>query len=452
MDTIVALSTPAGRSAIAVIRVSGPESLRLARSLIADPDFSPEPSRAVLRKIKSSDQNEVLDKSLLTYFQAPNSYTGEDVVELSCHGSPVVLRQMIDLILGYGARLAGPGEFTMRGLANGKLNLSQAEAIRDLINAQTEAAAKQATRQLMGELSQRLKLSEDKLIKTIVQLESALEFVEDDLPAIRKQEIQQTLVKIIESLEELTATFAAGHLLRDGLRVTLAGRPNVGKSSLFNTLLAHERAIVTDIPGTTRDTITEAVSINGVPVLLTDTAGLRESTDDVERIGVDRTHQAMADADLIVVVLDGSVDLSNEDLNLLSHAQELKHVIARNKSDLPNFLPPPDSSVNNGVPSVDVSALTGSGVEALCAAILAPFGALDSANDGLLITSARHYDLLKRAVNEIRGSIDLLEQDASEELILIGLHNSLRFLGQITGETTTEDLLSEIFATFCIGK
>ena len=452
MDTIVALSTPAGRSAIAVIRVSGPESLRLAKLLVADPDFSPEPSRAVLKSVKTSDQTSVLDQCLLTYFQAPNSYTGEDVIEISCHGSPVVLRQVIDLILRYGGRLAGPGEFTMRGLANGKLNLSQAEAIRDLINAQTEAAAKQATRQLMGELSQRLRPSEDRLIQTIVQLESALEFVEDDLPAVRKQEIQQTLTIIIESLETLASTFAAGHLLRDGLRVTLAGRPNVGKSSLFNKLLAHERAIVTDIPGTTRDTITEAISINGVPVLLTDTAGLRESSDDVERIGVDRTRQAMADADLIVVVLDGSAELSNEDIDLLAQARKLRHVIARNKSDLPDFHQRPGSNVSNGVQSVDVSALTGSGVEALCAAILAPFGSLDSQNDGLLITNARHFDLLKRAANEIRSSFDLLEQDASEELILIGLHNSLRFLGQITGETTTEDLLSEIFATFCIGK
>ena len=452
MDTIVALSTPAGRSAIAIIRVSGPESLDLAKLLVADPDFSPETSRAVLRSIKSSDQNSVLDRSLLTYFQAPNSYTGEDVVEISCHGSPIVVRELIDLILAYGARLAGPGEFTMRGVANGKLNLSQAEAIRDLINAQTEAAARQATRQLMGELSQRLNPIEEKLIQTIVQLESALEFVEDDLPAIRKQEIQQTLLAVIESLDDLAGTFAAGHLLRDGLRVTLAGRPNVGKSSLFNKLLAHERAIVTDIPGTTRDTITEGISINGVPVLLTDTAGLRESTDDVERIGVDRTRQAMADADLIVIVLDGSAELSNEDLDLLSQAQELRHVIARNKSDLPDFRPRSDPSISNGVQSVDVSALTGSGVEALCAAILAPFGGLDSQHDGLLITNARHYDLLKRAVSEIRGSFELLEQDASEELILIGLHNSLRFIGQITGETTTEDLLSEIFATFCIGK
>lgn len=452
MDTIVALSTPAGRSAIAVIRVSGPDSLLLARSLITDAGFLPEPSRAVLRSIKSQDQTSVLDRSLITYFQAPNSYTGEDVIEISCHGSPVVLRQVIDLTLHYGARLAGPGEFTMRGLSNGKINLSQAEGIRDLINAQTEAAAQQATRQLMGELSLRLKPSEEQLIQTIVQLESALEFVEDDLPKVRKHEIQKTLATVSESLDRLAGTFASGHLLRDGLRVTLAGRPNVGKSSIFNKLLAHERAIVTEIPGTTRDTITEAISINGVPVVLTDTAGLRESTDDVERIGVDRTRQAMADADLIVVVLDGSAELSSEDLDLLSRARELRHVIARNKNDLPEFRPRSDLNFDNNAQIVHVSALTGSGIEALCAAILAPFGALDSQNDGLLITNARHYDLLKRAVNEIRGSIDLLDQDASEELILIGLHNSLRFLGQITGETTTEDLLSEIFATFCIGK
>ena len=448
MDTIVALSTPAGRSAIAVIRVSGPQSLYVAGSLLADPDFFPEPSHAVLRSIRSKDRNVVLDRCLLTYFQAPHSYTGEDIIEISCHGSPVILRQVIDMILGYGGRLAGPGEFTLRGLSNGKLNLSQAEAIRDLINAQTEAAAKQATRQLMGELSQRLKPSEDKLIETIVILESALEFVEDDLPQIRKEEIHRTLEEVIESIEQLASTFAAGHLLRDGLRVTLAGRPNVGKSSLFNKLLAHERAIVTDIPGTTRDTITEAVSIHGVPVLLTDTAGVRESSDDVERIGVNRTRQAMADADLIVVVLDGSTELTDEDRNLLSDASKVRHLVAWNKSDLSSFT----RRNFNAASSVDVSALTGSGIEELCAAILAPFGTVDSRNDGLLITNARHHDLLLRSASEIRHSVELLRQNASEELVLVGLHNGLRFIGQITGETTTEDLLSEIFATFCIGK
>lgn len=448
MDTIVALSTPAGRSAIAVIRVSGPQSLHIARSLLADPDFSPEPSLAVLRSIKSKHHEDVVDRCVVTYFQAPHSYTGEDIIEISCHGSPVILRQVIDLILSHGGRLAGPGEFTMRGLSNGKLDLSQAEAIRDLINAQTEAAAKQATRQLMGELSQQLKPSEDKIIQTIVVLESALEFVEDDLPQIRKEEIGRTLDEVIETLEQLASTFASGHLLRDGLRVTLAGRPNVGKSSLFNKLLAHERAIVTDIPGTTRDTITEAVSINGVPVLLTDTAGVRESSDDVERIGVNRTRQAMADADLIVVVLDGSTELTNDDQDLLSEASKITHVVVWNKSDLASFA----RRYFNAHNSVDVSALTGSGVEELCAAILAPFGSVDSRNDGLLITNARHHDLLNRAVSEIRASVELLEQGASEELVLVGLHNGLRFLGQIAGETTTEDLLSEIFATFCIGK
>ena len=447
MDTIVALSTPAGRSAIAVIRVSGPHALPLMRKLLADPDFSPELSRAVLKSIKSKD-DDVVDRCLLTYFQAPHSYTGEDVIEISCHGSPVIVRQVIDLILSYGGRLAGPGEFTLRGLSNGKLDLSQAEAIRDLINAQTEAAAKQATRQAMGELSLRLQPFEDKLIQTIVVLESALEFVEDDLPQVRKDEISRTLEEVLESLEHLASTFAAGHLLRDGLRVTLAGRPNVGKSSLFNKLLAHERAIVTNIPGTTRDTITEAVSINGVPVLLTDTAGVRESSDDVERIGVNRTRQAMADADLIVVVLDGSRELTDEDRSLLSDASNVRHVVARNKSDLSSF----DHVKFNGSSSIDVSALTGSGVEQLCAAILAPFGTVDARNDGLLITNVRHHDLLRRAESETRQSLELLKQNASEELVLVGLHNSLRFLGQITGETTTEDLLSEIFATFCIGK
>ena len=283
MDTIVALGTPAGRSAIGVIRLSGPQALDIARFLISDSQFNPEPAQSVLRSIRS--RSGILDKSLLTYFPAPNSYTGEDVLEISCHGSPVVLRQVIDLTLELGGRLAGPGEFTLRALSNGKLNLSQAEAIRDLINSQTEAAAQQALRQMMGELSVRLQGAEQALIQTIVQLESALEFVEDDLPQLRKLQLGRDLSEVVTSLDILASTFELGHLLRDGLRVTLAGRPNVGKSSLFNRLLASNRAIVTEVPGTTRDTLTEAISLNGIPVVLTDTAGVRHSTDRIEKIG-----------------------------------------------------------------------------------------------------------------------------------------------------------------------
>ena len=452
MDTIGALGTPPGRSAIGVVRLSGPDSLAIIRSIVGDNQFKPAPSQSVLRSIRSNHSDSIFDRALLTYFPAPNSYTGEDVCEISCHGSPVVLRQVVDLTLALGARLAGPGEFTLRALSNGKLNLSQAEAIRDLINAQTSAAAQQALRQLMGELSARLQGPQQKLIQAIVQLESALEFVEDDLPQLRKQHISTELADVATGLARLASTFEVGHLLRDGIKVTFAGRPNVGKSSLFNRLLASERAIVTEVPGTTRDTLSEHVSLDGVPVMLTDTAGVRTSIDRIESLGVERTRQAMAEADLLVVVIDGSEDLNEEDLSVLSEVGSARHIVALNKSDVSSFDPLERSKSGWEATTVNVSAVTGFGLEALRAAILEPFGSVDSTNAGFLITDARHYDLLLRARNEVQSSLDLLQDGASEELVLIGLYNGLRFLGQITGETTSEEILSEIFATFCIGK
>jgi tRNA modification GTPase len=284
MDTIVALSTPPGRSAIGVVRLSGPASLAILRNLVRQDQFAPEPNRVVLKNLLIDEG--VLDHCLVTYFQAPHSFTGEDMVEISCHGSPVVLRQLIDLIQSHDARMAEPGEFTLLACRNGKLNLSQAEAIRDLINAQTQAAAVQATRQLSGELAQTLQSSKQELVRVIVMLESAIEFVEDDLPAIQLDEIKETIDRLSNKVSSLAETYQAGHLLREGIKVAIVGRPNVGKSSLFNKLLRFERAIVTDVAGTTRDSLTESISLQGIPVSLTDTAGFREAGDKIEAIGI----------------------------------------------------------------------------------------------------------------------------------------------------------------------
>jgi tRNA modification GTPase len=342
------------------------------------------------------------------------------------------------------ARLANPGEFTLRALANGRINLSQAEAIRDLINAQTQAAARQAARQLNGELSAQLQPLKDALISVIVQLESALEFVEDDLPETASAGLVSEIWYLKSEIEKLAATFRTGRLFRDGLRVALAGRPNAGKSSLFNALLNSERAIVTELPGTTRDTLSEYIVLEGVPVQLTDTAGLRESADHIESIGIERARRAMTDADLVIIVIDGTQPLTPEDDELLRAVAAQPHVIALNKSDLQDFAPT--------LPGLSVSAKTGAGLDALRAAAIAPFTKQTPTSDGLLITDARHHDLLRRAQDELASSAQLLEQRASEELILVGLHNTLRYLGQITGETTTEDILTQIFSTFCIGK
>lgn len=451
MDAIVALSTAAGRSAIGVIRVSGSDSLSIARLLVGDQRLSLRSGQVALHSLKPMGHREILDRALLTYFQAPNSYTGEDVLEISCHGSPVILRQVIDFILLSGGRMAEPGEFTLRALSNGKLNLTQAVAVRDLINARTDQAAKQAIRQLKGELSLRLQPTKEELIQIIVKLESALEFVEDDLPKIEKESLERSLSELIGELTKLAATFNVGHLLRDGLKVTIVGKPNVGKSSLFNKLVAYDRAIVTEVPGTTRDSLTESISLHGVPIVLTDTAGVRESEDRLERLGVERSRQSLADADLVLVVVDGSEELTVDDRDVLSEAAAVRHVIVRNKSDLPTFGRESESFDSDAV-TIDVSALSNTGLEELRAAIISPFGLAESIDSGLLVTDARQHDLLRRAVAELESSAKLMDEGASEELIVLGLQNALRFIGQITGETTTEEILSEIFSTFCIGK
>jgi tRNA modification GTPase len=449
MDTIVAVATPPGRSAIGLIRLSGPRSVEILRSLIRDPKYTPEPNRVVLKPITADDSEDVLDYALVSYFEAPHSFTGEDMVELSCHGSPVILRQLLNQIQKLDARLAGPGEFTMRACRNGKMNLSQAEAIRDLIDAQTNAAAQQATRQLKGELSTALQPCKQELISVIVKLESALEFVEDDLPQLQLSEMDHQLAEVVKAVTDLALTFQTGHLLRDGLKITLIGRPNVGKSSVFNRLLRSDRAIVTEVPGTTRDSLTESISLQGIPISLTDTAGIRKAGDRIEEIGVERTHRAMADADLLVVVLDGSTELLPEDRSVLSQAEQARHIVVVNKSDLPSAIIDAELTRHQ---VVHLSALTGEGLEQLTTGILEPFGKVDSAADGLLITNSRHHDLLRRAQSSLEESMELLRQHSSEEVVLVGLHNALKFLGEITGETTAEDILTEIFSTFCIGK
>lgn len=456
-DTIVALATPLGRSGIGTVRLSGPDSARIAGRFSDAPDL--EPRRATLVKLSDPETGEAIDEAVVTLYRGPNSFTGEDVVEISCHGSPVVLRQVIDGSLRLGARMADPGEFSLRALANGKMNLAEAEAIRDLIDSQTATAARQAVRQMRGEISQTLSPVRDELLDVIVVLESALEFVEDDLPDVQTAALSDRLRRIADELDRFAATFKQGHLIREGLRVAIIGHPNVGKSSLFNALLGSERAIVTDIAGTTRDQLHERFTINDIPISLIDTAGLRETTDVVESIGVERSRATMADADLVILMLDASVQTSDEDRQLIESIKGLNYIVALNKidkvpsTDIDRMIAAENSSLaylrDKIVP---ISAKTGEGLEDLKASIIEPFSPGDVDSNGFLITDARHHDLLLRARDEVLGSIRLIEERASEEITLVGLHNALRYLGETTGETTTEDMLTRIFSTFCIGK
>lgn len=447
-DTIVALTTPLGRSGIAVIRLSGGDSLRITRILTDDENFAPKPRVVSLKKIYELESEEIIDEAVITYFQSPQSFTGEDVIEISCHGSPIVIRQIIDLCLKLDARLAEPGEFSLRALSNGRMDLSQAEAIRDLIDAQTIASAKQSVRQLRGEVSNRLQPIKDDLLNVIVILESSIEFVEDDLPDFQSENIKETLSAISSKLKKFASTFKAGNLLREGIKVALVGRPNVGKSSLFNALIGDERAIVTEIAGTTRDQLHEKISIRGVPVSLIDTAGVRETSDTVEIIGVERAKRVMADADLVIALIDGSESLTVEDEKILSLVDDLTSIIAINKFDLKQQI----GNLNRKSELIHISAKTGAGLDLLRDKILLPFASQELESSGFLVSDARHYDLLIRSISEINESLKLLDNKLSEEIILVGMHNSLGFLGEITGETTTEAMLTRIFSTFCIGK
>ena len=454
-DTIVALSTPTGRSGIGVIRLSGGDALTITAKLVQDSDFLPSPRMAHLRPLNDPETGEVIDEAIITFFKSPNSFTGEDVIEISCHGSPVLLRQVIDICLANDARMADAGEFSLRALANGRMNLAEAEAIRDLIDAQTIGSSRQAIRQLRGEFSSQLQPIKDELLNVIVVLESALEFVEDDLPEFQAENIKQKLAGIASETGRLAATFKAGRLIREGLRVALVGRPNVGKSSLFNALLGSDRAIVTDIAGTTRDQIHERFTIGDVPVSLIDTAGLRETTDAVEIIGVERSRAIIADSDIVIVLLDASEPVSAEDHEIIETVNGIEHVIAFNKIDKVEA-DVVDVALNQvaGIGShvVALSAKTGDGLDELKRSIIRPFSANEATNAGFLVTDTRHHDLLIRATGEIEQSLKQMRERLSEEIVLIGLHNAIRYLGQITGETTTEDMLTRIFSTFCIGK
>jgi tRNA modification GTPase len=458
VHTIVALATPIGRSGIGVIRLSGPDSLTIARSLVRNDSFSPDPRTTHLKQIYDESGSEVIERALITYFRAPHSFTGEDVIEISCHGSPILLRLVLDACLHLGARMADPGEFSLRSLANGRIDLTEAEAIRDLIDAQTTASARQAARQMRGEFSHQLQPIKDDLLDVIVVLESALEFVEDDLPDIQTQSVRAGLETIAESIGNIAATYRAGHLIREGIRVAIVGRPNVGKSSLFNALLGSDRAIVTEIAGTTRDQIHEKFTIENIPISLIDTAGLRETSDTVEKIGVERSLRTMADVDLVIAMVDVS-EKKNDDVDLVNSVQTAQHLVVLNKIDkvTPEAVEEYSEKLRKDRVSetsilVPVSAKTGEGLDSLRRAIVEPFAPQEVNTNGFLVSDARHYDLLVRSRDEIIGSIDLLQQKSSEEIVLIGLLNALRFLGEITGETTTEDMLSRIFSTFCIGK
>jgi tRNA modification GTPase len=389
-----------------------------------------------------------IDEIVVTYFAKPHSYTTDDIIEISAHGSPVVLRHIVELALERGARLAEPGEFTMRAFLNGRIDLTQAEAVRDLIESQTLYQAKVAAQQLEGALSRRLQPIKQKLIELIALLEAGIDFAEDDVSVLPAPQILQHIAAIRDPLEELSRSFAYGKIVHEGLTLAIVGRPNVGKSSLFNRLVERERAIVTATPGTTRDLVTETVSLGGIPLKLVDTAGIRRALDEAEGIGIQKSMEALADADLVLVVLDASQPPSHEDEELLKQVEQRHAILVMNKADLAAA-----TAGSSTKSTVRTSALTGEGIPELRAAILREAtGEAGSTAESGFLTNARHQALVADSLTALTASETAVHNRVPHEMLLLDLYSALRPLDEITGATTTDDILNLIFSRFCIGK
>jgi tRNA modification GTPase len=457
-DTIAAIATPLGEGGLAVVRLSGAQAFA-----IADKSFQPvgksslKPSAAPTHTIqfgKIVRDEKVIDEVLLAVLRAPRTFTREDTVEISCHGGLLPAKLVLDTLLAHGARLAEPGEFTKRAFLNGRIDLAQAEAVADLIHSRTELALAAANEQLAGKLSQRINQLRDDLMLTLAHIEAHIDFPDEDITPDTKEKLLQRLENGISFMDELLRTANEGQILRRGIRAAIVGRPNAGKSSLLNQLLGHDRAIVSHIPGTTRDTIEETANIRGLPVVFIDTAGLREARDEIEAEGIRRSRKTLEKAELILHVLDASEPLTGADENYFAEFAGKKRILVRNKTDLPVKLILPKELITDHPSLVtDVSCLSGQGIEALKDAIKNLIWAGEIKAEMLQVTvNSRHQDALNRARAVARMATDALRADATLEMVAMDLRIAANAVGEIVGKTTTEDLLDSIFSAFCIGK
>jgi len=485
-ETIVAVSTPAGRGGIGVVRLSGPRAREIVAPLVrlrhplaagqarfgevldlsggakttADPSGMTNNGTSA-GEAEQDTEPRVLDEAVVTLFAAPNSYTGEDVVEIAAHGSPVLLEVLVQQCCARGARLAEPGEFTQRAFLAGRIDLTQAEAVNDLIGSSTLQQARVAARQMGGSLARVVAPVKAELVGLIAAMEAGIDFAEDDIDVMAAERIAEKIAEVRAPLVELERSFAYGRVVREGFRLAIVGRPNAGKSSLFNRLVERERAIVTAAPGTTRDTVTERVSMGGIPVELIDTAGLREGADEAERMGVARTREAMADADVVLLVVDATVGISREDRAVieLGASGGSSVLVAWNKSDLVE-----DKGTGNREQGIEnkeqgtenlvrTSALTGEGIEELRAAIVAAVaGGEGGLREAAMLTNLRQHQAVEQALGGLAAARLAVDAAIPHEMLLLDLYESLRGLDTLTGATTSEDVLRLIFSRFCIGK
>lgn len=441
-DTIVAVATPAGRGGIGVVRLSGPLAAGAMRGVLGM-EGQMKARVAHFTRVIDPETTRLVDEAVVTYFPAPHSYTGEDVVEIAAHGSPVVLQFLMEQALAAGVRLARAGEFTERAFLNGRLDLTQAEAVRDLIEASTMQQARLAAEQLGGALSRRIAPAKEALVRLIAGLEAGIDFAEDDIDVMPASTIVAAIDGIETSLRALADSFRYGRILHAGLTLAIVGEPNAGKSSLFNRLLDRDRAIVTAKAGTTRDLISERLAIDGIPVELIDTAGLRLASDEAESIGIEKSRETLATADLVLLVTDATRSLSREETTILQSLEDRPHLLVRNKADLAS-----NESSDEGVRT---SALTGQGIDMLRTAISAAIRQGANPEAGML-TNLRQHEAVRGALGGLGAARLAVEGHVPHEMVLLDLYACLRGLDALTGATTADDVLHLIFSTFCIGK
>ena len=461
LDTIVAISTPPGRGGIGIVRLSGPQALEVAAPMLRL-RHELAAGRARFGDLLDASSGEAMDEVVATYFAAPNSYTGDDVVEIAMHGAPVLLDYAVRQCCARGARLAEPGEFTQRAFLAGRIDLTQAEAVHDLIGSSTLEQARVAARQLGGALAKLVAPIKAELVHLIATMEAGIDFAEDDIDVMPAEQIAAKIAAVRAPLEALEHSFAYGRIVREGFRLAIVGRPNAGKSSLFNRLVERERAIVTATPGTTRDLVTETVAIEGIPVELIDTAGLRHASDEAERMGIAKSHEAIADADIVLLVIDTIAvmqagELTDQEWSLLNRERTASHslIVVWNKCDLwdGTGLPQHLNALPDSPVQVKTSAVTGEGIAELRTAIVETVAGVEGGvREAGMLTNLRQHQAVEQALSGLDTAAIALAESVPHEMILLDLYNALRGLDALTGATTTEDVLQLIFSTFCIGK
>lgn len=455
-DTIAAVATAYGEGGIGIIRISGEKALSILEEVF---EFAGETSQIVNRRmtygrIVDRENEQIIDEVLAVYMKGPKTYTAEDVVEINCHGSMVSLRKTLALVLRKGARLAEPGEFTKRAFLNGRLDLSQAEAVIDIIKAKTDRSFDVAMSQLEGALSLRVTEIRQKLLDLLVDITVNIDYPDEDIEELTYDKIEENILLIGEMIEKLLSTADIGRMIREGIRVAIVGKPNVGKSSLMNSLLRETRAIVTEIPGTTRDTIEEAISIRNIPVYLVDTAGIRETSDEVERLGIERSKAAFNEADFIIFIMDGSSAISDEDREIASYLDGRDSVVLINKNDLERGFTNDDvrELVNDPV-IIETSLINNEGIEEIENHIEElVYGGELSQHDSTMVNNVRHIELLKQSRDSLRDAMEMTLAREALDFIEVDVRNAYDLLGEITGETVSDDIINEVFARFCLGK